>query len=69
MDDTIIRKNLIGNPDDDGPTSALGAAIVYASCRCGGDKAWCIAVDGTQIMLGCICHTDVGAILREKLLS
>lgn len=31
---------------------------VPTSCRCGGNEALVIRVDGTEEMVGCVCHHD-----------
>ena len=32
---------------------------VPTSCRCGGATAWVARADGVEVMLGCVCHTEV----------
>lgn len=38
------------------------------SCRCGGTEAWLLRIPGKgDLMVGCVCHTDLEARLRAGL--
>ena len=49
--DALLEQNLIAEQ--------LGLKRRPTSCMCGGNEAWFLCIESSEISVGCVCHTDL----------